>query len=101
MSKAKRRVFKADFKAKVALDAAKEKKTLAQLAQHFELHPNQIFQWKQMSVNRASELFSEAPLEYKQAWEAEKSRLYEQIGRLQVNLEWLKKKYQPYQESPG
>jgi transposase-like protein len=75
MSKAKRRVFKADFKAKIALEAAKEKKTLAQLAQQFELHPNQISQWKQTLVNRASELFSEAPLENTQAWEAEKSRL--------------------------
>jgi transposase-like protein len=101
MSKHKRRAFKAEFKAKVALEAAKEKKTLAQLAQQFELHPNQISQWKQTLVNRASELFSEASLEDKQTWEAEKSRLYEQIGRLQVSLEWLKKKYQPYQEPPG
>lgn len=101
MSKAKRRVFRADFKAKIALEAAKEKKTLAQLAQQFELHPNQISQWKQTLVSRAGELFSQAPIADKQAWEAEQSRLYEQIGRLQVSLEWLKKKYQPYQEPPG
>ncbi len=100
MKENKRRKFKADFKAQVALEAVKERKTLADLAQQFNLHPNQISNWKQELVNSATSIFQQTSSvqDEKQNFEAEKSRLYEQIGKLQVELDWLKKKYQRFQE---
>lgn len=101
----KRRKFKADFKAKVALEALRERKTLAELSQQYQLHPNQISQWKQVVQHSLSTLFeNEAGTKGKksqpaeQELQAEKSRLYEQIGKLQMELEWLKKKYQSFQD---
>jgi transposase-like protein len=98
MKESKRRKFKADrrvasFKAQVALEAVKERKTLAELAQQFNPHPNQISNWKGLLVSSAAGIFQEtgAGQEEKQAFEEEKSRLYEQIGKLQMELEWLKK----------
>ena len=52
-----RRVFSAEFKAKVALSALREDKTVAQLCQQYELHPNQINDWKKLLLSRAAELF--------------------------------------------
>lgn len=100
MKENKRRKFKTDFKAQVALEAVKERKTLAELAQQFNLHPNQISNWKQELVNSAAGIFQQTSSvqDEKQDFEAERSRLYEQIGKLQVELEWLKKKYQRCQE---
>ena len=81
----KRRKFKADFKAKVAPQALRERKTLAELAQQYQLHPNQICQWKQVAQSSLTTLFeSEAGTKGKKGLpnaselEAEKSRLYEQ-----------------------
>lgn len=100
MKENKCRKFKADFKAQVALEAIKERKTLAELAQQFNLHPNQISNWKQELVSSVASIFQQASSvqDEKQDFEAEKNRLYEQIGKLQVELEWLKKKCQRYQE---
>jgi transposase len=100
MKDSKRRKFKADFKAQVALEAVKERKTLAELAQQFNLHPNQISTWKGLLLSSATGIFQETRKgqEEKQAFDEERSRLYEQIGKLQVELEWLKKKYQRFQE---
>jgi transposase len=55
-----RRVFNAEFKAKVALAALRQDKTLAQLCQQYELHPAQINDWKQQLMSRASEVFDNA-----------------------------------------
>ncbi len=59
MKDSKRRKFKADFKAQVALEAVKERKTPAQLAQQFNLHPNQISTWKGLLVSSAAGIFQE------------------------------------------
>ncbi len=59
MKDSKRRKFKADFKAQVALEAVKERKTLAELAQQFNLHPNQISNWKGLLVSSAAGIFQE------------------------------------------
>ncbi len=83
MKDSKRRKFKADFKAQVALEAVKERKTLAELAQQFNLHPNQISNWKGLLVSSAAGIFQETTTgqHEKQAFEEERSRLYEQMDR--------------------
>jgi len=60
MMKKKRRRFTAQFKAKVTLEAVKEHKTLTELASEYEVHPNQIAQWKRQLLNASSDIFSSA-----------------------------------------
>ncbi len=82
----------ASFKAKVALAALGQGKTLAQLSSEFGIHTNQIQQWKKKVVKEAPGLFSTN--KYKSEKQAEKlqAELYRQIGQLKVELDWLKKK---------
>jgi transposase-like protein len=87
----KRRVFDKTFRAKVALAAVKGDKTLSQLASQFDVHANQVSAWRKELVERAAELFEDG--RRRQAEEAfDADALYAQIGRLKVELEWLKKK---------
>ena len=86
----KRKRYTSDFKAKVALEAVKSQRTIQELATHYELHPNQIGDWKKELNERAPEIFVKAKA--KQETETySSSELYEQIGRLQVENAWLKK----------
>jgi transposase-like protein len=89
---AKRRKFSAEFKARVAREALKEHKTIAELASEFDVHPNQISQWKKQLLEALPDVFSRGREYDRKAEEALKDRLYRQIGRLQVELDWLKKK---------
>jgi transposase-like protein len=82
----------AGFKAKVALAAAKGDKTLAELAQQFDAHPTQISAWKQLLLEHAAELFEDRRKRKKTEASVDEQALYEQIGRLKVENEWLKKK---------
>lgn len=90
----KRRSFTPSFKAKVALEALKEVKTIADIAQKNNLHPTQINLWKKQLLEGAEDVFvdgrSKPPAA--PADEPQTAELYEQIGRLKVQLEWLKKK---------
>jgi transposase len=91
MKKVSRKKFSSEFKAKIAIEAIKEQKTIAELAIQYEVHPTQIQQWKKLFMDNASLVFAEAkPASAKEA--DQESRLYEQIGKLQVQNEWLKKK---------
>jgi transposase len=87
--KAKRRKFTAAFKAKVTLEALKERETLAELAKRFEVHPNMITKWKQEFVERASEIFETERPEVN--FEAERDKLFAKIGRLEMERDWQKK----------
>lgn len=87
-----RRRHSAEFKFRVALEAAKGLKTTSELAQEYAIHPNQISTWKQQLLTQGSRVFATASREEQQQHEAEEAALYEQIGRLKVELEWLKKK---------
>ena len=87
--KAKRRKFTAGFKAQVAIEALKERESLAELAKRFEVHPNMISKWKQEFIDRSSEIFETAPPE--ENFEAEREKLFAKIGRLEVERDWLKK----------
>jgi transposase-like protein len=78
------------YKAKVALEAVRERKTVSELSSRFAVHSSQIQAWKRTLLERASELF-EGPSPAKRE-AAQESELFEQIGRLKMELEWLKKK---------
>jgi len=88
----KRRSFSPVFKSKVALAAARGDKTVAELASQYSVYPNQISAWKKQLTEGASGLFEDGRKRAAVDEAAEKSRLYEQIGRLKVELDWLKKK---------
>ena len=88
----KRRVFGAAFRAKVALAAAKGDKTLAELGTQFEVHPNQVSTWRKELLERAAELFEDGRTRKSSDPPDNSEELYAQIGRLQMEVEWLKKK---------
>jgi transposase-like protein len=90
--KRKRRVFGGPFRAKVALAAVKEDKTLSQLADQFEVHANQVSAWRKELVERAVELFEDRRRRQRDEESASQEELYQQIGRLKMEVEWLKKK---------
>lgn len=87
-----RKSYPAAFKAKVALEAVKGGRTLSELASKYEVHPNQIRNWKKQLVGGLPDIFSDRRKRKEQSREDEKGRLYEEIGRLKVELDWLKKK---------
>ena len=88
----KRRKHSTDFKFKVALEAVKEQRTVSQLASEYNLHPNQISTWKKQLLSTGGSLFSRPNGRSEAAQAAQEAELYEQIGRLKMELEWLKKK---------
>ena len=90
MSKRKRR--SAEFKFKVALEAAKSAKTLSELSSEYEVHSTQISEWKSQLLKDGSSIFSTITARQQRDQEALQGELYEQIGRLKMELEWLKKK---------
>lgn len=87
----KRRRFTKRFKAKVALDALREQKTIAELASEHGVHPNQISTWKKQLKDQAGAAFGGEGLTEKEV-EQQKASLYEQIGRLKVEVDFLRKK---------
>ena len=95
MSKSRRR-FSAEYKFKVALEAAKGSKTINELASEYEVHPNQIGQWKKELLENGVSLFTRPGAQQQRQQESQQAELYEQIGRLKMELEWLKKKVARY-----
>jgi len=95
MSK-KRRRFSAEFKFQVALEAAKGLKTLNELSSQYGVHPNQISGWKRELLEGGAAVFCSNSARQLREQEALQTELYEQIGRLKVELEWLKKKAARY-----
>lgn len=88
----KRPTHDAVFKAKVALEAVKGEKMIAQLASQYGVHPNQIGQWKKKLLEDLPALFSDKRNRQDNGHEELEAELYRQIGQLKVELEWLKKK---------
>ena len=88
----KRRVFGSSFKAKVALAACRGDKTTAELASQYGVHASQVAAWKKQLVEQAPELFEDGRRRRGEERSADEEELYAQIGRLKMELEWLKKK---------
>lgn len=86
-----RRRFNAAIKAKVAVEALREQKTVAQIASEFECHPSQVAKWKKEAMEGLATLFATPRGE--RAEDRIMTGLYEQIGRLKMELEWFKKKF--------
>ena len=84
-----RRNHEATFKAKVVLEALKENRTLAELASEYKIHPNQITKWKQQFQDNVESIFTENTDKDQEEIIA---RLYEEIGRLKVEIDYLKKR---------
>lgn len=91
-----RRKFSADFKAKVVIEALRERETIEVIAHKHELHPNQITAWKKEFLDNAAAAFTtEADFsDEKKQQEAATEKLYAQIGQQKVEIDWLKKKLQ-------
>jgi transposase-like protein len=87
-----RKRHSAAFKARVALEAAKQTRTLAELARDFQVHPVQISQWKKQLLDGVESLFGDSRRREQDQSQAIQAQLYEPIGRLNMEVEWLEKK---------
>ena len=87
-----RKQHSAQFKAGVATEAIRGEKTLSQLGSQFRVHPMQIAKWRKMALEQLPEVFVDGRTRKAQDNEVDKDALYGQIGRLKVELDWLKKK---------
>ena len=91
MAKKTRRKFSAEFKAKVVLEALRERSTIEELARKHELHPNQINTWKKEAVAKMSSVFGADKSDDAADHEKQTEKLYAQIGQLKVENDFLKK----------
>lgn len=92
----KRRRFTAEFKARVVRAALREDKTLSQLASEYGVHPNQISEWKRVALESLPDLFSQRGKSDEKERREKEERLLRQIGKLSVEVDWLKKKSDEY-----
>ena len=84
-----RRRFSADFKAKVALEAIRGERTIAELAMKYQLHPNQITQWKRQAIEKLAGVFDDKTSSLQMSREAEVTKLHAKIGQLVVERDFL------------
>jgi transposase-like protein len=87
-----RRTFSAQQKTQIALEALRERQTLSEIAQKFDVHPSQITGWKKQVLDGMQTLFEQPRQQDTQQQEEKIALLYQQIGQLQFELDWLKKK---------
>jgi len=88
-----RKQFSADFKAKVALEALKEQKTIAELSSEFSVHPSQISTWRNQLKEQMGLVFGRSESKSLQEKDDLIEELYKNIGKLQVEVDWFKKKF--------
>jgi transposase-like protein len=87
-----RKQYSPQFKARVALEAIRGEKTLSQLGSQFKVHPMQIAKWRKAAIDQLPDLFVDGRTRKPPGTEADSDALYQEIGRLKVELDWLKKK---------
>ena len=92
MSEKSRKTFSSQHKAKVALEAIRGTKTLNEIAQEYSVHPTQVGQWKKELLAQASDIFDTKRGPKPEDPSSSPERLYSEIGRLKMELDWLKKK---------
>jgi len=92
-SKMKRKRYSAEFKAKVALEALKGEETAAQIASRYEIHPNQVTQWKSQAKEGLAEIFAGPGDRSEKDNEARIKELHEKIGQLMVERDFLAKAF--------
>ncbi len=92
----RRNNYSAQLKFQVALEAARGLKTINQIASEHGVHPNLVGQWKRQLMDEGASVFDKGTANHRQQQQAQESELYEQIGRLKMELEWLKKKAARY-----
>lgn len=80
-----------DFKFKVALEAVKGEKQIAEIAEEYKVHPNQVSQWKKQLLENGSEIFSTSAAKREKEHEEELEKLYKTVGKQQVTIDWFKK----------
>jgi putative transposase len=90
--KRQRKTFTTEFKVKIALEAIKGQRTVNEIASQYGVHPNQVTQWKRQAIESLPEVFSTRRERAAEDEEALKAQLYQQIGQLKVELDWVKKK---------
>ncbi len=90
--KRKRRNFSAEMKARIALEAIKNQRTIQEIASHYGVHPNQVTRWKRQAIEGLAQAFRDGQARAVESDDALQAELYQQIGRLQMELDWLKKK---------
>ena len=88
----KRKSFSSEFKAKVAIEALKGQRTVNEIAAEFEVHPSQVNNWKKQLLEGSSDVFGRGREKREADFDDERDKLYSQIGRLKVEVDWLKKK---------
>jgi len=88
----KRKTYSASLKAKAVLEAIRGQRTLNEIASSYGVHPNQLGQWKKQALEALPDIFSNRRARSQAGEEALRDRLYQQIGQLKVELDWLKKK---------
>ena len=87
-----RKQYGAKFKARVALEAIRGERTLNQLASQFHVHPVQIGHWRKTAIEQMAELFTDGRKRKQRDGEVDREALFEEIGRLKMELDWVKKK---------
>ena len=88
-----RKVYDKNFKAKVALEAIREEKTLSELSEQYGVNPNVISRWKKEVLEQLPEIFSRKREKINKEFKQREEELYKEIGKLKVENEFLKKKY--------
>lgn len=97
----RRRQHSAELKARVALEAIQERRTLNEIASEHGVHPTQVSAWKRQAVESLTAFFEGDVRVDGQEFKRQEGELFEQIGRLKMELEWLKKKYGALRSSTG
>ncbi len=87
-----RKNYQPEFKAKVALEAVRGRLTINEISRQFGVHPNQISKWKKQFLESLPQIFDNPKKSQAAGDEELTNQLYQQIGRLKVELDWLKKK---------
>ena len=93
----KRKKYSGQFKFKIALEAVKGQVTINEIASSNNIHPNQVSTWKKQLLVEGPTVFGQQTAKKLQEQTAREAELFEQIGRLKMELEWLKKKPTPFE----